>query len=62
MARIVGRLPSEADAPRILKQSAGFTTTMWLALSSETWTDLELGDYAERYLVDQFSSIKNVGE
>jgi len=62
VARIVGRLPSEADAPRILKQSAGFTTTMWLALSSETWTDLELGDYAERYLVDQFSSIKNVVE
>ena len=61
VARIVGRLPSEADAPRILKQSAGFTTTMWLALSSSTWTDLELGDYAERYLVDQFSSIKNVG-
>ena len=61
VARIVGRLPSEAEAPRILKQSAGFTTTMWLALSSSTWTDLELGDYADRYLVDQFSSIKNVG-
>ena len=61
VARIVGRLPAEAEAPRILKQSAGFTTTMWLALSSETWSDLELGDYAERYLVDQFSSIKNVG-
>ena len=34
---------------------------MWLSLSSSTWSDLELGDYAERYLVDQFSSIKNVG-
>ena len=34
---------------------------MWLALSSPTWSDLELGDYADRYLVDQFSSIKNVG-
>ncbi len=61
VARIVGRLPSEADPPRILKQAAGFTTTMWLALSSPTWSDLELGDYAERYLVDQFSSVKNVG-
>ncbi len=61
VARIVGRLPAESEAPRILKQSAGFTTTMWIALSSETWSDLELGDYAERYLVDQFSSIKNVG-
>ena len=35
---------------------------MWLALTSPTWSDLELGDYAERYLVDQFSSIKNVGQ
>ena len=34
---------------------------MWLALSSSTWSDLELGDYAERYLVDKFSSVKNVG-
>ncbi len=61
VARIVDNLPSEADPPQILKQAAGFTTTMWIALSSPTWTDLELGDYAERYLVDQFSSIKNVG-
>ena len=34
---------------------------MWLALSSQTWNDLELGDYADRYLVDAFSSVKNVG-
>ena len=61
VARVVDNLPSEANAPQILKQAAGFTTTMWLSLSSSTWTDLELGDYAERYLVDQFSSVKNVG-
>ena len=61
VARVVDNLPDEANAPQILKQAAGFTTTMWLALSSSTWTDLELGDYAERYLVDDFSSVKNVG-
>ena len=61
VARVVDRLPSESDPPRILKQAAGFTTTMWLSLSSSTWTDLELGDYVERYLIDQFSSVKNVG-
>ncbi len=61
VARIVDRLPVESDAPQILKQSAGFSTTMWLALSSSNWTDLELGDYAERYLIDKFSSVKNVG-
>ena len=61
VARIVKSLPSESEPPQILKQAAGFTTTMWLALSSSTWSDLELGDYAERYLVDKFSSVKNVG-
>ena len=61
VARIVDRLPSEADAPQILKQAAGFTTTMWLSVTSSTWNDLDLGDYTERYLVDQFSSVKNVG-
>ena len=54
-------MPEDAKAPEILKQAAGFTTTMWISLSSTTWSDLELGDYAERYLVDSFSSIKDVG-
>ncbi|MBD1140566.1 efflux RND transporter permease subunit [Pelagibacterales bacterium SAG-MED39] len=61
VARIVDNLPTESDPPQILKRAAGFTTTMWLSLSSSTWSDLELGDYAERFLVDQFSSVKNVG-
>jgi HAE1 family hydrophobic/amphiphilic exporter-1/multidrug efflux pump len=61
VARIVDNLPNEANAPQILKQAAGFTTTMWIAVTSSTWSDLELGDYTERYLVDQFSSVKNVG-
>ncbi|MDB4846153.1 efflux RND transporter permease subunit [Candidatus Pelagibacter sp.] len=61
VARILDNLPSEANAPQILKQAAGFTTTMWLSVTSSTWNDLDLGDYTERYLVDQFSSVKNVG-
>ena len=61
VARVVDNLPSESDPPQILKRAAGFTTTMWLGLSSPTWSDLELGDYADRYLVDTFSSVKNVG-
>ncbi len=61
VARVVDNLPSEASAPQILKQAAGFTTTMWVGLSSPTWSDLDLGDYAERYLIDAFSSVPNVG-
>ena len=61
VSRITDNLPEDAKAPEILKQAAGFTTTMWISLSSTTWSDLELGDYAERFLVDSFSSIKDVG-
>ena len=61
VSRVVDNLPSESSPPQILKRAAGFTTTMWLSLSSPTWNDLDLGDYAERYLVDAFSSIPNVG-
>ena len=61
VSRVVDNLPSESSPPQILKRAAGFTTTMWLSLSSPTWNDLDLGDYAERYLVDSFSSVPNVG-
>ena len=61
VSRVVDNLPSESSPPQILKRAAGFTTTMWLSLSSPTWNDLDLGDYAERYLVDAFSSVPNVG-
>tara|TARA_B100000131_G_scaffold311163_1_gene343671 strand:+ start:2581 stop:5709 length:3129 start_codon:yes stop_codon:yes gene_type:complete len=59
--RVSDNLPDDADAPEILKQSAGFTTSMWLSVSSTTWSDLEIGDYTRRYLVDNFSNVKGVG-
>ena len=61
VSRVADNLPDQANPPQILKQAAGFTTTMWVALSSPTWNDLDLGDYAERYLIDAFSSVPNVG-
>ena len=54
-------MPEDSRPPEILKQSAGFTTSMWLSVSSSTWTDLEIGDYTRRYLVDSFSNVKGVG-
>ena len=61
VSRVTDNLPEDADAPEILKQSAGFTTSMWLSVSSTTWSDLEIGDYTRRYLVDNFSNVKGVG-
>ncbi len=61
VSRVKDNLPEDAGAPEILKQSAGFTTSMWLSVSSTTWSDLEIGDYTRRYLVDNFSNVKGVG-
>tara|TARA_B100001123_G_scaffold432895_1_gene556641 strand:+ start:180 stop:3308 length:3129 start_codon:yes stop_codon:yes gene_type:complete len=61
VSRVSDNLPEDANSPEILKQSAGFTTSMWLSVSSTTWSDLELGDYTRRYLVDNFSNVEGVG-
>jgi len=61
VSRVTDNLPEDASSPEILKQSAGFTTSMWLSVSSTTWSDLEIGDYTRRYLVDNFSNVKGVG-
>jgi hydrophobe/amphiphile efflux-1 (HAE1) family protein len=61
VARVVDNLPEGAGSPEIFKQSSGNRTTMWLSFSSETMTDLELTDYADRFLTDTFSTVPGVG-
>jgi hydrophobe/amphiphile efflux-1 (HAE1) family protein len=61
IARVLDNLPEEASAPEIYKQSAGFRTTMWISFSSEYMSDLELTDYADRYLTDYFATVEGVG-
>jgi hydrophobe/amphiphile efflux-1 (HAE1) family protein len=61
VARVLDNLPEGAKAPEIFKQSAGMRTTMWLSFSSEAMTDLELTDYADRFLTDTFSTVPGVG-
>ncbi len=61
VARVLDNLPDGAEQPEIFKQSAGMRTTMWLSFNSETMTDLELTDYADRYLTDLFSTVEGVG-
>ena len=61
VSRVVDNLPDGAGQPEIFKQSAGMRTTMWLSFNSEIMTDLELTDYADRYLTDVFSTVKGVG-
>ena len=57
---ILRMLPQEADPPDVQKADASEETVLWMRLASETRTPLELTDFAERYLVDRFSSIDGV--
>jgi multidrug efflux pump len=57
---ILRMLPQEADPPDVQKADASEEIVLWLQLMSDTRTALELTDYADRYLVDRFSSIDGV--
>jgi multidrug efflux pump len=57
---ILRQLPQEADPPDVQKADASEETVLWLRLASDERTPMELTDYAERYLVDRFSSIDGV--
>ena len=58
--RVVGNLPVEADPPQVAKVSADADVLMWLNLSATDRDLLALNDYAERFLVDRFSSLDGV--
>ncbi|MCW5729928.1 MAG: efflux RND transporter permease subunit [Alphaproteobacteria bacterium] len=60
VSRIMSRLPAEADQPTVAKTEADARPIIWMALSSDRMSTLELTDYAERYLVDRFSIIPGV--
>src|SRR5690606_17711589 len=60
VSRVLDRLPEEADPPEVEKVAAGAEVVLWLALQSSTMDQLELADYAERYIVDRLSVVDGV--
>ncbi|HLF31801.1 MAG TPA: efflux RND transporter permease subunit [Xanthomonadales bacterium] len=60
VARVVNRLPMEADPPQISKSDSSSEPVIFLNLSSDSYAGLEITDYAERYLVDRFSTVPGV--
>ncbi|MCI0510544.1 multidrug efflux pump [Chromohalobacter marismortui] len=49
-------LPEEAEPPEVEKADSSDDVIMWLSLTAEGYTVPELTDYANRYLVDRFST------
>lgn len=60
VSRVVEDLPGEADAPEIAKVDNDTQAIMYLNLTSDRMTGLEITDYAERFLTDRFSTVPGV--
>jgi multidrug efflux pump len=60
LSRVAARLPLEADPPQITKVDGGADPIIWLNVASTKRDMLELTDYMQRYLVDQFSTLEGV--
>jgi len=60
VARVLEDLPDEADPPDIAKVDNNTQAVMYLNLTSDRMSGLEITDYAERYLVDRFSTVAGV--
>ena len=62
VSRVLNNLPLEADPPEVAKVDTTSEPIMWLNLESDRRSQLELTDYAQRYLVDRFSVVKGVAQ
>ncbi len=60
VGRVIDDLPEEASPPEIQKAESGPEAIVFLNLSSDRMSVLELTDYAERVLIDQLSAIPGV--
>ncbi len=60
VARVRGRLPTEAEEPVVAKIEADAQAIIWIAFSSDRHTPLEITDYADRYVKDRLQSLSGV--
>jgi len=62
VSRVADRLPEEANAPEIAKVESDADVIIWIRVVQKGADALALTDYANRYLVDRFSSIPGVAQ
>jgi len=60
LSRVAQRLPIEADPPQITKVDSGEEPIIFLNVASTSRNMLEITDFMERYLVDQFATLEGV--
>jgi len=60
ISRVLEELPDEADPPEIAKVDSDTRAVMYLNLTSDRMSGLEITDYADRFLTDRFSTVPGV--
>jgi multidrug efflux pump len=60
VARVRARLPEAADESVVSKIEADAQAILWMRLSSDRHTQLELSDYADRYVADRLKTLPGV--
>ena len=61
VSRVGGRLPREAEDPIVSKVDVNAQPIIWLAVSSDQHSTLELSDYADRILKERLQRLPGVG-
>ena len=62
VSRVSRRLPDDVDNISVQKADADSQPIMWLTLSSDSMSLIELTDYTQRYLLDRFATIPGVSQ
>ena len=62
VGRVRGRLPQEIEEPIIQKREADAQPILFLAFYSDRHSELEITDYADRYVKDQLQTLPGVAE
>ncbi|WP_137936246.1 efflux RND transporter permease subunit [Chitinivorax sp. B] len=60
VARVKGRLPEAADDSVVAKIEADAQAIIWIGLSSDLHSSIDLSDYADRTLADQIKTLPGV--
>ena len=60
VSRALNNLPDQAMPPEVFKANDDEDVIAWFVLNSETMNNLELTDYAKRYIVDRFAVVDGV--
>ena len=60
VARVTGRLPEEAEEPRVFKNDSDADPIMRIAIVSTRLSAAEITDYAERFIIDRLATLDGV--